>query len=127
MGPRGRRTISDTHVHNRVVTEVLVAANDGVTLVVLEAHARAASRGGVQAIEVLDGGNDGLSGVVGEDLDPHGYPRPVLVRVLDELELDRPRDSGLPVLWLSKLHDAPVSTQRGQNMGFGGSRGLMGE
>lgn len=110
MWPRGRRTVPNTHINNRVMAEVLVAANNGVSLVVLKAHTRAASRSGVQAIEVLDGGNDGLSSIVGEDLDSHRYPRPVLVRVLDELELDGPRDRGLLVMWLSELHDSCVST-----------------
>lgn len=121
MGARGRGTVPNTDIDNRVVAEVLVAANDGVTLVVLEAHARAAGRSRVQAIEVLDGGDDGLSCVVGVDLDSHGYPRPVLVRVFDELELDGPRDRGLLVLWLCELHDGGISTHGSENMGLGGS------
>lgn len=118
---RSGRTVSNTHVYNRVVAEVLVAANDGVTLVVLEAHARAAGRRGVQAIEILDSGNNGLGGIVRVDLHSHGYPRPVLMRVLDELELDGPRDRGLLVLWLCELHDSWISTHGGKNMGFRGS------
>lgn len=110
MWARGGRTISNTDVDNRVMAKVLVATNDGITLVILETHTRAASLSGVETIEVLDSGNNRLSGIVRVDLDPHGYPRPILVRVLDELELDGSRDSMLLVLWLCELHDSCVST-----------------
>lgn len=69
---RSGRAIADSHVHNRVVPEVLIPSDDGVPMLVLEADAGAACGARVQAIEVLDGGDDGLSGVVRVDLYPHG-------------------------------------------------------
>lgn len=106
---RSRGPVSDTNIDNRVVTEVLVPTDDGITLIVLEADARAGCGGGIQAVEVLDSGDDGLSGVMRVDLNPHGYPRSVLVGVFDELELDGAGDGRLCVLRLCELHDAGVS------------------
>lgn len=110
MGTRSGRAIPYTNIDNRVVAKVLIAADDGVALLILEAHARAARGSRVETVEVLDGGDDGLGGVMGVDLDPHGYARTVLMGVLNQLELDGPRDGWLVVLRLSKLHDAGVST-----------------
>lgn len=124
MRSRGRRTVPNANVNDRVVAEVLISADDGVALLILKAHPGAACGSRVEAVEVLDGGNNGLGGVMRVDLDPHRYARPVLVRVLNQLELDRPGDRGclVRVSGLCELHDGSVSTHRGQNMGFGGGR-----
>lgn len=57
------------------------------------------------------------------DLDPHGYPRSVLVGVFDELELDGAGNGRRCVLRLCELHDAGVSAHGGEDMGFGRGRG----
>jgi hypothetical protein len=69
---RSGRTIADSHVHNRVVAEVLIPSDDGVAVLILEADAGTARGAWVQTIEVLDGGDDGLCCVMGVDLYPHG-------------------------------------------------------
>lgn len=122
---RSRGPVSHANVDHRVVTEVLVATDDGITLIVLEADAWAGCGGGIQAVEVLDSGYDGLSGVMRVDLDPHGYPRTVLVRVLDQLELDGAGDGRLCVLRLRELHDAGVSAHGGEDMCLGRGRGSV--
>lgn len=110
MRTRGRRTIPDPNIHDRVVTEVLISANDSIALLILKAHARAARGSRVETIEILDGGDDGLRGVMRVNLDPHRYARTVLVGILDQLKFDGPRNGGLMELGLRKLHDAGVST-----------------
>lgn len=110
MGTRSGRTIADTNINDRVVTEVLVSADDGVALLIFKAHTRAACWGGVEAVEVLDSRDDGLGGVMRVDLDPHRDARTVLVGILDQLELDRAGDGGLVILGRNKFHDAGVAT-----------------
>lgn len=110
MGARSGRTVANTNIDDRVVAEILISANNGIALLILEAHARAACGSRVEAVEVLDGGDDGLGGVMRVDLDPHGYARTVLVGILHQLELDGARDGGLVVLGLNELHDAGVAT-----------------
>lgn len=104
------------------MAEVLVATNNRVALLILKAHAGASCLSRVETVEVLDGRDDGLSRVMRVDLDPHGYARPVLVGVLDQLELDGTGNGGLVVLGMYKVHDAGGSAHRGQNVRFGGSR-----
>lgn len=110
MGPRSRRTIADTNIDDRVVTKVLVTANDGVTLLILETHARAACGSRIEAVEVLDSGDDGLSSVMRVDLNPHRNARTVLVGIFDQLKLDGAWNGGLVVLGLNELHNAGVAT-----------------
>lgn len=110
MGPRSGRTIADTNIDDRVVTEVLVTADDSITLLILKTHARAACGSRIEAIEVLDGGDDRLRGVMRVYLNPHRYARTVLVGILDQLKLDGTWNSGLVVLRLNELHNAGVAT-----------------
>lgn len=118
VGTRCRRVIPNADIHNRVVAEVLVATNDSVALFILKAHARAPCLGRIETVEVLDGRNDRLGSVMRVDLDPHGYARPVLVRVLDQLELDGPGNGGLVILGVYEVHDGGVPAHGGKNVGF---------
>lgn len=58
---------SDSNIDNHVMGEILVPRNQGGALVVLEDNTPAL----IQAIEVLDGCDDGVGCVVREDVDPH--------------------------------------------------------
>lgn len=110
MGARSGRAIADTDINDRIVTEVLISADDGVALLILKAHARAACGSWIEAVEVLDGGDNRFGGVMRVDLDPHRNARTVLVGVLHQLELDGARDGGLVILGWNELHDPGVAT-----------------
>lgn len=101
---RSSRIVANTHVDGGVLAKVLVAPDDGVALLVFETDAGAGCGGRVQAVEILDSGDDGLSGVVGVNLYTHRYARAILMRVLDQFELDVASD-GWGVLGLCELHD----------------------
>lgn len=121
----GRRTVPNTNIDDRIVSEVLVSADDGVAVLVLEADTGAACLGRIETVEVLDGGDDGLSGVVRVYLHPHWYARSVLVRVLDQFEFDGAGDGRRSVLGLDKLHGAGFSSQRCEDVCFRGSWGCV--
>lgn len=125
MGSRSGRTIADANIDYRIVTKVLISADDGVALLILETHARAACGSRIKTIEILDGGNDRLSGVMRVDLNPHRNARTILVGILDQLKLDGAWNGGLVVLGLNELHNACVTAHGGENVGFRGSRGSM--
>lgn len=86
---RQRRLLNDADVDNHVAAEVLVARNHGVAGLVLEADALGACWARVQAVEVLDCGDDGVGGIMGVDLHTHGQARRSMRRVRrDQLEAD---------------------------------------
>lgn len=72
---------NDTNVDDHVVAEVFVACDECGALVILEADALGASPTGVEAIKVLDSGDDGVSCVMGVDLHSHREARTILRRV----------------------------------------------
>ena len=58
-----------SYINHHVVSEVLVSRNEGIALLVFEAHTLSSPF--VEAVEVLDGGDDRVGGVMGEDLNSH--------------------------------------------------------
>lgn len=54
------------------MSEIFVPSNEGCPFLVLEAHAQAAIWTWVEAIEVLDRGDNGIGGIMGVDVNSHG-------------------------------------------------------
>jgi hypothetical protein len=56
------------------MVEVLIPGNQDIAMTVLEDDTPTL----IQSVEVLDSCNDRISGIVREDVDPHGQSSPVL-------------------------------------------------
>ena len=83
-----RQLLKDSDVDDHIVVKVFISRDKGVAILVLKADAFGAGRASIQTVEILDGCDDGLGVVMGEDLHPHGQARTIL-RCLEEAELKR--------------------------------------
>lgn len=68
----------DPDVDGHVVMEVFISRDEGVALLILEAHALGPGRASIQAVEILYGCDDRLGVVMRVDLHSHRQARPVL-------------------------------------------------
>ena len=74
-------------IYYHIVPEVFVSRDQCIALVILEAHALGSSL--VEAVEVLDRGDDRVGGVMREDLDSHRQTCAIIGRFIkDEFECD---------------------------------------
>lgn len=78
-----RMLLNDSDVNHHVVAEVLVSRDQGIALLILEADSLGACWAGVEAIEILDGCDDGVGGIMGIDLDSHRQARAIPRRVCE--------------------------------------------
>ena len=62
----------DTNMYNHVVSEVLISSNQCIPLVVLKTDTLRSAF--VEAVEILDGCNDRIGGIMREYLNPHRKP-----------------------------------------------------
>jgi hypothetical protein len=62
-------TWDDTNIDCHVVPQVFIPSDEGVSAVVFEAHTTGGSL--IDTIKILDGGHDGIGGIMREDLDSH--------------------------------------------------------
>lgn len=75
-----------SNMDDHVVPKVLVSGDEGVSLCILEADAFCSPF--VQSVEVLDRGNNGICGIVGEYLYPHRQPCSIVGRTIEQ-QLER--------------------------------------
>jgi hypothetical protein len=88
--PWGRRwLIDDPNVYNHVVSEVFVLSDEGISLLILEAHAFGTGGPSIEAIEILDRCDNRVGSIMREDLHTHREARTILGGFREEeLECD---------------------------------------
>lgn len=64
---------NDTHINGHVIPQVLVPRNKSVAILVFEAHA--ARRPFIDTVEIFNGRDDRVRGIMREDLYSHRDPR----------------------------------------------------
>lgn len=84
-----KRLVDDAHPNYHVVGEVLISGDHGIAIFVFEANPLGDARARVETIEILDGCDDGIGGIMWVDEHTQGQTGLIWRMLKDEDELNR--------------------------------------
>jgi hypothetical protein len=64
--------VNDSNIDNHRVPKIFIPCDEGITVLILEADTLCAAGAIIETVKVLDSCNDGIGGIVWEDLHTHG-------------------------------------------------------